>query len=85
MLEHYKKKLAKLRLDRVSGRWGANTNNFAPYKPFLLLAIMDMIAQQQITTNFVNLDAELIDALTSTGPKSWAKTRDATPYNPSTT
>jgi putative restriction endonuclease len=61
MSTDYKTAFTKLRLDKVPGRWDASTNHCAPYKPFLLLAIMDLIAQGQITTNFVQLNAELID------------------------
>ncbi len=62
MLDHYKTMFAKLRLDRVPGRWDANTNHGAPYKPFLLLALMDLIAQGQVATNFIELNADVIDA-----------------------
>ncbi|NJP06837.1 MAG: HNH endonuclease [Chloroflexaceae bacterium] len=61
MLEHYQTLFAHLHIDRVRGRWGTETNHGAPHKTFLLLAIMDLIAQGEITTNFVELNADLID------------------------
>jgi putative restriction endonuclease len=64
MITDYKTAFAKLSVDKVSGRWGEETNHGAPYKPFLLLAIMDLIAQGEITTNFIQLNAELLDTFT---------------------
>lgn len=61
MLEHYKKAFRKLRVDAVPGRYTEATNNRAPYKPFLLLSILDLVAQYQIKTNFIELDANLLD------------------------
>jgi len=60
-LDHYQKAFANLRIDRIPGRWGEETNKGAPHKAFLLLAIMDLIAQGKITTNFIKLDENLID------------------------
>ncbi|HEU5012175.1 MAG TPA: HNH endonuclease [Roseiflexaceae bacterium] len=61
MLDHYKKAFAKLRADAIPGRWTEATNKRAPYKPFLLLAILDLVAQHEIQTNFIELNAELLD------------------------
>ena len=61
MLETYKKAFSKLRSDAVPTRWSPATNNRAPHKPFLLLALLDLIAQQEITTNFIELNADLLD------------------------
>lgn len=60
-LETYKKSFSKLRQDAIPGRYTAATNNRAPYKPFLLLAILDLVAQHTITTNFIELNADLLD------------------------
>ena len=60
-LEKYKKAFSKLRLDAVPGRYTEATNNRAPYKPFLLLSILDLIAQHEIKTNFIELNANLLD------------------------
>lgn len=61
MLEKYKKAFSKLRADAIPERWTQATNNRAPYKPFLLLAILDLVAQHEIKTNFVELNADLLD------------------------
>lgn len=61
VLETYKKAFSKLKLDSVTGRWTEATNNRSPYKPFLLLAILDLVAQYQITTNFIELNTDLVD------------------------
>ncbi len=61
MLDQYKKAFSKLRSDAVPARWLPATNNRAPHKPLLLLALLDLIAQQEIKTNFIELNAELLD------------------------
>lgn len=61
MIDHYIKRFSKLRTDSSPARWSADTNHRAPHKPFLLLAVMDLIAQNVIRTNFINLNAELMD------------------------
>lgn len=52
---------AKLHTDRNMTRWPAITTYRAPYKPFMLLAVMDLIAQHAIKTNLVQFTAELLD------------------------
>jgi putative restriction endonuclease len=59
--ESYVKRFAKLRTDTSPARWPATTCYRAPYKPFLLLAIIDLIAQGLIQTNFIEFSADLID------------------------
>jgi putative restriction endonuclease len=59
-LEQYKLAFSKLRSD-VKRYWPPTTLHRAPHKPFLLLAIMDLIANDQIKSNFVELNAELMD------------------------
>ncbi len=61
MIEDYLKCFSKLRTDTSPARWQATTNYRAPYKPFLLLAVMDLIAQGIIQTNFIEFSADLID------------------------
>lgn len=61
MIEDYLKCFSKLRTDTSPTRWQATTNYRAPYKPFLLLAVMDLIAQGIIQTNFIEFSADLID------------------------
>lgn len=59
-LEHYKRAFAKLRSD-VKAYWPVATLHRAPHKPFLLLSIMDLVANKQVKSNFFELDAELMD------------------------
>ena len=54
-------RFARLRTDSSSARWPAETRHRAPYKPFLLLAVMDLIAQGLIQTNCIEFKADLID------------------------
>lgn len=61
MLEKYTKLLSKLRTDRGRERCLAITNHRAPHKPFLLLSVMDLIAECQITRNFIEPSLELVD------------------------
>jgi len=43
MLEKYQNAFARLRIDRSRDRYPAVTNHAAPYKPFLLFSIIDLI------------------------------------------
>jgi len=52
---------SKLRSDSSPARWPAETNHRAPHKPFLLLAVIDLIALGIIQTNLIELKADLID------------------------
>ena len=61
MLEEYIHKFAVLRTDRGRNRYTDATNQRAPHKPFLLLSVMDMIAQGQIIENFIDPSFELVD------------------------
>lgn len=59
--EAYLHKFSHLNTDRGRHRWTALTCFRAPHKPFLLLSIMDLIAQGQITENFIAPSFELVD------------------------
>ena len=48
-LDQYLKIFSRLRTDKNRKRWSALTTYQAPHKPFLLLSIMDLIAQGSIT------------------------------------
>jgi putative restriction endonuclease len=61
MTTDFASRFAKLRTDTSRERWPAETHHRAPYKPFLLLAVMDLIAQGQIQTNFIEFKADLLD------------------------
>ena len=53
MLEKYLKSFSNLRTDENRNTYPAITDHRAPHKPFLLLSIMDLITQGQITSNFI--------------------------------
>ena len=50
-----------LRTDRGRDRYPAMTYHRAPHKPFLLLSVMDLIAQGRITQNLIEPSYELVD------------------------
>ncbi len=58
MLDDYIKRLKKLRSDR-NAKWPDSSLNRSPYKPLLLLSLMDLFAQGSITTNLVELTPDL--------------------------
>jgi hypothetical protein len=53
MLEKYIQMFGTLRTDRGGDRYPEITYHRAPHKPFLLLSVMDFIAQGRITHNFI--------------------------------
>ncbi len=57
-LSYYLQKFSHLRTDRTGG-WTAATLGQAPYKPFLLLSIMDLFAQGSIASNLIVITPEL--------------------------
>jgi putative restriction endonuclease len=61
MLEKYLKRFANLRTDKNRNRYSAITTHRAPHKPFLLLSIIDLMAQGQITKNFIEPSYELVE------------------------
>jgi putative restriction endonuclease len=60
-LAQYLKTISRLRSDKNRKRWSELTTHRAPHKPFLLLSIMDLIAQGSITENFIEPSFELLD------------------------
>jgi putative restriction endonuclease len=60
-LAQYLKSFSRLRTDKNRKRWSALTSFQAPHKPFLLLSIMDLIAQGLIAQNFIEPSFELLD------------------------
>ncbi|MBW1608832.1 MAG: hypothetical protein JRJ74_12145 [Deltaproteobacteria bacterium] len=48
-LAKYLRSYSRLRTDKNRKRWSVLTTYQAPHKPFLLLSIMDLIAQGSIT------------------------------------
>lgn len=61
MLEKYIKKFASLRTDIGQHRYPALTMHRAPHKPFLLLSVMDLIAQGIVTENFIEPSLDLVE------------------------
>jgi putative restriction endonuclease len=63
MLDKYLQMFAHLRTDRGRDRYPEITYHRAPHKPFLLLFVMDLIAQGRITQNLIEPSYELVDTL----------------------
>lgn len=59
MIMHYLKTFSALRTDTSRSRWTAATKFRAPHKPLLLLAVIDLIAQGIIKTNFIEFTPDL--------------------------
>ena len=59
MLEIYIKKFSHVRTDKNRKRYPAITTHRAPHKPFLLLPIIDLVAQGHITSNSIEPSFEL--------------------------
>jgi putative restriction endonuclease len=59
MLEKYLKSFSNLRTDKIRSRYPAITDHRAPHKPFLLLSIMDLIAQGQINETALPMPGQL--------------------------
>ena len=60
-VDEYLTKFSCLNTDKSRQRWSAATCHRAPHKPFLLLSIMDLIAQGQIVENLIEPSFELVD------------------------
>lgn len=61
LLEKYLQMFANLRTDKGGNRYPDITYHRAPHKPFLLLSIMDLIAQGRITQNLIEPSYELVE------------------------
>ena len=66
MLEKYLPMFANHRTDRGRDRYPEITCHRAPHKPFLLLSVMDLIAQGRITKNLIEPSYELVDTVWET-------------------
>ncbi|MBW2604777.1 MAG: hypothetical protein JRE28_10765 [Deltaproteobacteria bacterium] len=60
-LDQYIKSFSCLRTYKDRKKWSALTALQAPHKPFLLMSIMDLVAQGSITQNFIEPSFELLD------------------------
>ena len=61
MIKRYLQQFGNLRTDKARNRYPALTFHRAPHKPFLLLSVMDLIAQGIITENFIEPSFDLVD------------------------
>jgi putative restriction endonuclease len=61
MLRKYLRMFANLRTDKNRTRWSALTRFQASHKPFVLLSVMDLIVQGQITKNLIEPFLELVE------------------------
>jgi hypothetical protein len=61
MLEKYVQMFAHIRTDRGRDRYPAITYHRAPHKPFLLLSVMELIAQGRITQNLIEPSYDLVE------------------------
>lgn len=61
MLDSYLEAFRRLRVDTNRKSWTAATNYKSPYKPFLLLSVMDLIAYGSITKNFIEPSFDLTE------------------------
>lgn len=82
MAESYIERFTHLRTDTSAARWSAATNYRAPHKPFLLLAVLDLIGQGLIKTNFIEFNAQLIDTFDLYWTKVMAREKDGNPVLP---
>lgn len=57
-MDHYIEKFRKLRSDHAAS-WPETSRKRSPYKPLLLLAVIDLFAQGSITTNLIELSSDL--------------------------
>src|SRR3970040_2310287 len=61
-LDDYLARWARLNTDRNRTTWTAETQQRAPHKPFLLLAVTDLSSNGRLTANFIQFTPELRDA-----------------------
>lgn len=59
MLEKYLQMFGNLRTDRGRDRYPSITYHHAQHKPFLLLSVMDLIAQGRITEYLIEPSSDL--------------------------
>jgi len=68
-LDDYVAKFRRLHTDKNRNCWSALTTYQAPHKPFVLLSIMDLMAEGVITENFVEPSLELLETFN----RYWAR------------
>ncbi len=60
-IDNFIAKFRRLRTYKDRNRWSALTRHQAPHKPFVLLSVMDLMAEGVITNNFIEPSLELLD------------------------
>lgn len=59
-LDYYVSRFSRLKSDSVSGRWPETTMRRAPYKPLLLLSIIDQFAMGNVPDNLIEPTPDLL-------------------------
>ena len=86
----YLHQLTRLRTDTNRTRWTEATAHRAPHKPFLLLSILDLAAQRQIDSPFIEPSFDLTERFTrywelaiveAAHIRPWADSQDDRPVN----
>lgn len=60
-LEQYAEQFEHLRKDKNQNRYPGSTKHAAPHKPFLLLSVLDLFAEEALDENVIELDPRLLD------------------------
>lgn len=68
-LQGYLKAFQNLRTDKNRNNWADTLNHRAPYKPLLVLSVLDLIEEGQIKANLIKLTPDLIE----TFGKYWSR------------
>ena len=61
MLDTYRVTFSRLRPDKNRNTWPTQTLHFSPYKPLLLLSVLDQFASGAVYANMIEPSADLID------------------------
>ena len=59
--EQYAEQFRQLRKDKNQNRYPVSTKHAAPHKPFLLLSVLDLFAEETLDENVIKLDPRLLD------------------------
>ncbi len=78
----YVESLANLHTDTSPARWPATMRHRAPHKPFLFLAVMDLVAQGVIQTPFIEFTVDLLDMFDLYWSSTMAQGKRSTPALP---
>ena len=81
-IEVFAQKFANLRTDRNQYTWSAETYHRAPYKPILMLSVLDMIGLGGIKENFIGFDEELFETFNLYYNRTIGKEKNSGPLQP---